>query len=247
MKYLLCLAYLGTDYVGFQVQPRGKTVQGELCAAGEKLFGAKCLVTGCSRTDSGVHAIEYYATLDTGDAAVNISPENLPRAINTYLPDDISVKSAECVADGFSIRKSVAGKEYMYLVHSSPCPDPFLRDRALEYPRPLDIEKMRRAAEHFVGYHDFGAFMASGSDIADTRRTVTELKIEEDGETMKIFVSADGFLYNMVRIIAGTLLEVSEGKIEPEEIPEIITSRDRASAGRTVPAKGLYLYRVFLK
>ena len=246
MKYLLKLSYLGTAYSGFQVQPNGDTVQGRLCDAGKTLFGVDCAVTGCSRTDSGVHAKEYYATLEKHGGA-DIPAEKLPRAINTYLPKDISVMAAETVDDGYSVRRHVTGKEYEYLILNSPVGDPFLLGRAYHYPHPLDIFKMNEAAKHFVGRHDFAAFMASGSSIADTVRTVTDCHVERDGDRVKIYMSADGFLYNMVRITVGTLIEVSEGKIAPCDIEKIIKSKDRTLAGRTAPAEGLYLGKVFIK
>ena len=173
--------------------------------------------------------------------------EKLPRAINTYLPKDISVITAETVDDGYSVRRHVAGKEYEYLILNSPVGDPFLLGRAYHYPHPLDVRKMNEAAEHFIGRHDFAAFMASGSSIADTVRTVTDCHVERDGDRVKIYMSADGFLYNMVRITVGTLIEVSEGKIAPSDIEKIIESKDRALAGRTAVADGLYLHRVFIK
>ena len=246
MKYLLKLSYLGTAYAGFQVQPNGDTVQGRLCSAAKTLFGVDCAVTGCSRTDSGVHAKEYYATLEAVGGA-DIPSERLPRAINTYLPKDISVSCARIVPDDFSIRKNVSGKEYEYIILNTAVGDPFRTGRALHYPHHLDTDKMNEAAKHFVGKHDFAAFMASGSDIADTVRTVSECRVERDGNIVKIYMAADGFLYNMVRITVGTLIEVSEGKISPDGIDKIINSKDRTLAGRTAPPEGLYLGRVFLK
>lgn len=245
MKYLLELSYLGEKYCGFQVQDNAETVQGVLCRAGRALFGVDCLVTGCSRTDSGVHAIQYFATI-SHDGGADIPPDKLPRAINTFLPADISVHAAENVDDEFSVRRAVFGKEYMYLVHNAQTGDPFLAGRAYEYARVLDVDLMNAAAEKIKGRHDFACFMAAGSDISDTARTINDIRVERDGENVMIFVSADGFLYNMVRIIAGTLIEVSEGKITPDSIPNIINSKNRANAGRTAPACGLYLKRVFI-
>ena len=246
MKYLLKLSYLGTAYAGFQVQPNGDTVQGRLCSAAKTLFGVDCAVTGCSRTDSGVHAKEYYATLEAVGGA-DIPAERLPRAINTYLPKDISVSCARIVPDDFSIRKNVSGKEYEYIILNTAAGDPFCTGRALHYSHHLDADKMNEAAKHFVGKHDFAAFMASGSDIADTVRTVSECRVERNGNIVKIYMAADGFLYNMVRITVGTLIEVSEGKISPDGIDKIINSKDRTLAGRTAPPEGLYLGKVFLK
>ena len=246
MKYLLKLSYLGTAYAGFQVQPNGDTVQGRLCSAAKTLFGVDCAVTGCSRTDSGVHAKEYYATLEAVGGA-DIPAKRLPRAINTYLPKDISVSCALIVPDDFSIRKHVVGKESVYIILNTAVGDPFYTGRELHYSHHLDADKMNEAAKHFVGKHDFAAFMASGSDIADTVRTVSECRAERDGDIVKIYMAADGFLYNMVRITVGTLIEVSEGKISPDGIDKIINSKDRTLAGRTAPPEGLYLGKVFLK
>lgn len=245
MKHLLTLSYLGTNYCGFQVQPNGRTVQAELQLAATKLFCTACGITGCSRTDSGVHASEYLAVLEE-HGRVSVSERDIPRAINTYLPADISVRTSRTVPDDFSLRRMVEGKEYRYLIWNGEYRNPFYTDRALYYPRPLAIDRMREAALPLIGTHDFRAFMASGSDIIDTVRTVTELKVLRDGNFIEFLISADGFLYHMVRIIVGTLLEVSEGKIAPCDMPSILQSGKREHAGRTAPAEGLYLNRVFL-
>ena len=245
MKHLLYLSYLGTAYSGFQVQPNAKTVQAALQFAAAKIFDAPVGISGCSRTDSGVHANEYLAVAEEHGKS-GIPESAVPRAMNTYLPKDISVLKSVRVSDDFKIRHEVDGKEYMYLIWNHPYRNPFLADRALYYPRKLDLEKMRGAIPYFLGKHDFRAFMASGSDIVDTVRTITNLRIEADGESIKIFVSADGFLYNMVRIIVGTLLEISEGKISYDALEKAIEIGERTLAGRTAPAEGLYLNRVFL-
>ena len=245
MKFLLKLSYLGTNFNGFQVQKNGRTVQGELCAAAERIFSRRCDVSGCSRTDSGVHASEYYATV-AADGETGISAERIPRAMNTYLPPDISVSAAWAVNDDFSVRRAVSGKEYMYLIWNGESRNPFYEDRALFYPNKIDDESMLMACKAIIGKHDFSAFMASGSDITDTVRTVTDCRLERDGDFLKIYVSADGFLYNMVRIIVGTLLEVSEGKMSISKVMASVCGADRESAGRTAPACGLYLNRVFI-
>ena len=245
MKFLLKLSYLGGDFCGFQVQKNGRTVQGELGTAAEKIFSRRCDISGCSRTDSGVHALEYYATVSAeGDTA--ISPERMPRAINTYLPPDISVSSAWAVPENFSVRRAVSGKEYMYLILNSESRNPFYEGRALFYPGRLDLDRMEEACGKIIGKHDFSAFMASGSDIADTVRTGTDCRTEHDGDFIRIYVSADGFLYNMVRIIAGTLLEVSEGRMSADDVAAAVSGGGRECAGRTAPACGLYLNKVFI-
>ncbi len=245
-KHLLKLSYLGTHYCGFQVQPNGETIQGALGRAAEKIFASSCLVTGCSRTDSGVHANEYLAVIEEHGAS-RIPDSAVPRAMNTYLANDISVQMCVPVPDDFSIRRQVIGKEYVYLIWNGTSRNPFLADRALYYFRKLNLECMQEAASLFLGKHDFGAFMASGSDILDTVRTITDLRVEADGDLVKIYVSADGFLYNMVRIIVGTLLEVSEGRISLERLRAAIDGGTREQSGRTAPPEGLYLNRVFLK
>lgn len=247
MKYLLKLSYCGTNYFGFQVQPNANTIQAELMRAAEKIFTAPCLVTGCSRTDSGVHANEYFATVEPSDGGAIIAPEKLPRALASVLPLDISIMSAWRVGEDFSVRRAVKGKEYVYVIWTKEYANPFLAERAWHYKRPLDIDKMNEASRHIVGTHDFESFMASGSSITDTVRTVSRCDVVRcDDGCVKIFVAADGFLYNMVRIIVGTLVYVSEGKIKSNEIADIISAKDRKSAGKTAPPSGLYLNEVFI-
>lgn len=243
MKYLLELSYIGTRYCGFQVQPGKLTIQSTLQDAIESVFGVRLPVKGCSRTDAGVHARQYFATFDSEKS---IPTDKLPLALNSKLPTDIAVRSSRIVPDSFHVRHDVEWKEYEYLLLNSRIRDPFLTGRAYQC-RVMDaeqIELMRSAAEAFVGKHDFAGFMSAGTKIADTVREVRYLEIIEDGELVRIRIAADGFLYNMVRIIVGTLLDVAEGRIEPSEIPGIINSRDRSRAGATAPAEGLYLNRV---
>ena len=245
MKYFAKIKYLGTDFCGFQVQNNGRTVQGELSAACLALFGKPARVTGCSRTDSGVHANEFCLTIECEGATV--PPTKLPLAIARFLPPDLSLYHAEeCDAD-FHPRYNVQYKEYLYCIKNARVSDPFWVGRAWLYPQTIDddaLQRMRSAAAHFVGYHDFAAFMAEGSDIKDTRRTVKYLELDRDGDMIRIRIAADGFLYNMVRIIVGTLCDVAAGRISYDEIPDIIESHDRSQAGITAPPEGLYLNRV---
>lgn len=247
MKYLLKLSYCGTGFAGFQVQPNAPTVQAELTRAAEKIFTVPCRITGCSRTDSGVHAYEYFATLEPAEGGAKIPPEKLPRALGSVLPDSIAVMAAKAVEDGFAVRRAVEGKEYVYILWTMEYPNPFLADRAWHYTKPLDVEKMNEAAKYITGKQDFASFMASGSDIEDTVRNVSRCEVvrESDG-TCRIYVAADGFLYNMVRIIVGTLVYVSEGKLSPEDVRRIIDAKDRKKAGKTAPSGGLYLNKVFI-
>ena len=248
MKILLELAYLGTGFAGFQVQPGKITVQSSLQDAIEAVYGERLPVKGCSRTDAGVHALQYFAAFDTEKC---IPCERIPLALNNHLDERISVKSAKIVPDDFHVRHDVAWKEYEYLLRNSTIPDPFLRGRYARPPKMLNQDQlllMKAACPAFVGKHDFCGFMSAGSCIADTVREIRWLEVIEDGEYIRIRVAADGFLYNMVRIIVGTLLETAYGKISPEKMGEVIASGKREKAGFTAPPEGLYLRKVeFIK
>ena len=245
MKYFAKVKYLGVDFHGFQVQPGLRTVQGELNAALNLAFGLPCKVTGCSRTDAGVHANEFCMTVECEGGT--IPPEKLPVAAARFLPGDISIFYAEKCDDDFHPRYDVKEKEYLYRILNSRVDDPFEHGRSWFLPRIITdrgLDLMRSAAAHFIGKYDFSAFMAEGSDVEDTVRNVTALSINKCGDIIEIKISADGFLYNMVRIIVGTLTEVAFERISPDSIPEIILSCKRARAGMTAPAEGLYLNRV---
>lgn len=248
VKYILKIKYIGTAYCGFQCQKNGTAVQNVLTAAAEKVFKCPCKVTGCSRTDSGVHALGFCATVEpVSDTA--IPAEKLHRAFAAHLPDDIAVIGAAEVSESFHPRYSSKGKNYIYRIWNGPYEDPFEKKRSMRLTPVLSdeaVERMARAAEHFVGRQDFSSFMAKGSKITDTVRTVSEARVYREREGVIVFsVSADGFLYNMVRIMVGTLVDVGLGRIRAEDIPDIIKSCDRKKAGGTAPAEGLYLNRVF--
>jgi len=245
MKLLLRVSYLGTRYCGFQVQKNGLAIQQVLQDAAEQVWGERFPLTGCSRTDAGVHAKDFACTLEGGQALGRIPLDALPAVLNRYLPDDVAVQTATAVADSFHPRYDVAYKEYKYYILNRPSRSPFDADRAWHYPHPLKVEEMNQAAARIIGKHDFSAFMSSGSSVTDTVRTVIDCRVTEDdlGHVI-VTVSADGFLYNMVRIIVGTLVDVSRGRIAPEQIEQIIASGDRSKAGSTAPACGLYLNRV---
>ena len=245
MKYFAKIKYLGTAFHGFQVQPGLRTVQGELNAALNLAFGLPCRVTGCSRTDAGVHANEFCLTVECEGGT--IPPDKLPIAVARFLPADLSLFYAEECDDAFHPRYDVREKEYLYRIINRPIYDPFEYGRAWFLSRPVSdggLSLMREAAKHFIGRYDFSAFMSEGSDVGDTVREIYSLSVERSGDLIEIRISADGFLYNMVRIIVGTLSEVAFGRISPEEIPHIISSRDRSRAGMTAPADGLFLNRV---
>ena len=246
MKYFAKVKYLGTGFHGFQVQPGLRTVQGELCSALRSVFGAECRVTGCSRTDAGVHANEFCITIDCDSATV--PPEKLPVAVSRFLPNDLSLFYAETCSENFHPRYDVVSKEYVYHIANSRIYDPFLYGRAWFFPRPITdiaISEMNRAASYFLGKHDFFGFMSDGADnVTDTVRTIYHLSVERSVGLITVRVRGDGFLYNMVRIIVGTLIDVAMGKLSPQDIPGIISSRDRSRAGMTAPAEGLYLNKV---
>lgn len=245
MKYFAKVKYLGTAFHGFQVQPGLRTVQGELNSALNQTFGLPCRVTGCSRTDAGVHANEFCLTVECDGGT--IPPEKLPVASARFLPSDISLFYAKSCNESFHPRYDVVEKEYLYRILNSRVDDPFEHGRSWFLPRTVTdrgMELMKNAAGHFVGRYDFTAFMAEGSDVEDTVRNVTSLSIDRQGDVIEVRISADGFLYNMVRIIVGTLIEVAFEKISPDDIPNIIASKERSRAGMTAPADGLYLNRV---
>ena len=251
MRYLLYISFDGTDYVGYQIQKNGRSVQGELNRAAKELFGVPCDITGCSRTDSGVHARMFCATLEAhGELPLKtgISPEKLPFALNTRLPESISVMSARLVEEDFHARYSVISKEYVYRIYNSPVRSPFESGRSWHFPKLIDekgLADMQTAAKGFVGRHDIASCMAEGSKVTSTVRTVFNSEVSREGNIITFRVKADGFLYNMVRIMTGTLVEVGTGQISPDSIPERLLALDRKLMGRTAPPEGLYLNRVF--
>ena len=250
MKLLLKIAYLGTGYCGYQVQKNGVTIQQKMNQAAESVFGFPCDIVGCSRTDSGVHANEFCLTVaKKGESSLSFSVpiEKIPTALNCRLPDDISVLEAQTVSDEFHARYDVKYKEYIYRIWNGKSKNPFLADRAFFPSVPITekgIDDMNAAAAHFVGTHDFAAYMATGSKIKDTERTVYYSDVTANEEVITFRVAADGFLYNLVRIMVGTLLEVAKGNLAPEDVASVIASKDRKKAGATAPAHGLYLNRV---
>lgn len=250
MKILLRLSFLGTNYCGYQVQPNGVTVQQRLNEATKQLFGYDCDIVGCSRTDSGVHANEFCVTVTKkGESFLetSIPTQNIPKALSFWLPDDISVSSAEEVDEGFHPRYDVKYKEYVYQIWNHPTKNPFLNDRSWHCPKQISekgLEDMKKAARRFVGTHDFSSYMAADSKIKDTVRTVYNAEVGEENGLIIFRVSADGFLYNMVRIFVGTLLDVAYGRISPEDIEKITLAHDRKEAGSTAPPHGLFLNKV---
>ena len=238
----LRLSYDGSAYHGWQVQKTEVTVGETLETALGKICGHTVKVTGCGRTDAGVHALRYCANFRT-DCAIPI--ERFPLAVNSRLPDDISVCDACEAPEAFNAIGSCIKKEYVYTIHNSRLRDPFLQRRACFYPAPLNFELMERAGRAFEGTHDFAAVRSVGTETRSTVRTVYWCRAEKQGELIRIYVCADGFLYNMVRAIVGTMVYAAHGKLTPEEIPELLEKGDRRLTGPTMPPQGLYMSRVW--
>lgn len=244
MNVLLWIAYKGTRYAGFQVQPNAPTVCRTLQDAMQAVLGCRPDVKGCSRTDAGVHARRFALNFHY-DGGVPV--ERLPLALNTHLPPDIRVLEARPVDEAFHARYAAHEKTYRYYLLNARIDDPFTADTCYRVAGPLDAGAMQAAARRFVGRHDFLALCASGSGAAahgDTVRTVTACGVQRRGDRLVITVTADGYLYNMVRILAGTLVEVGRGKLSPADIDAILQSRDRRRAGPTLPPRGLFLEAV---
>ncbi|MCL2052891.1 MAG: tRNA pseudouridine(38-40) synthase TruA [Oscillospiraceae bacterium] len=240
------MSYKGTNYHGFQRQDNAITVQEVIESRLSKLIGLGVTINGCSRTDTGVHANEYCFNFFTDSP---IPCANLLYAANCMMPDDIVFLSCEETPSDFHARFDCIAKEYLYLIRNAPAKDPFSGDKALFYPYPLDIDKLSRAALNFEGAHDFTSFCGSaGLKNQENRvRTIEYCAVKKcnDENYVKILVKGDGFLYNMIRIIAGTLIFINEGKIAEKAVPGIIAAKDRTKAGKTAPPQGLYLNKVF--
>lgn len=238
----LMLSYRGTRYHGFQRQENAVTVQSVTEAALSKVLNQPITITGCSRTDTGVHARQFCCSLKTDRMIPHL---NLMRGVNGELPDDISILSCEDAAADFHARFDCKGKEYIYRIHNNESKNPFLTDLALHYRRPMDIPRMHECAQVFVGTHDFRTFCASGGIKENTVRTIYEMSVKKQGDCVAVLVKGDGFLYNMIRILVGTLLMANEQSLTPSDMREILAAKDRLRAGNTARAHGLYLNRVF--
>lgn len=240
---LLKIAYDGARYHGWQIQQNAVTIQEVFQAALYRVINEQTDIKACSRTDTGVHARDFCVSLKTDSP---IPPDRLVPAINHYLPPDVAVLSCEPVTPDFHARYSCKGKEYQYLIWNNPVRDPFLHGRALHYWYPLDEKLLNQAAVHYIGHHDFTSFCTlDRRETGDLSRTVTQAGVSRCGNQVIFTVQADGFLYNMVRIMVGTLLRVQQGKFQARDIPDILSAKDRNRAGPTAPACGLYLNRVF--
>ncbi len=240
-RLLITIKYDGTNYHGWQVQNNAISVQETFQNAVEKVFRERLDIKGCSRTDSRVHANMYCLCMDTD---MNISDESVCLALNTYLPNDISVVDCRQVSHDFHPRYNCKSKEYIYLIYNAKMRDPFYDRYAFHYRYPIDAEYLNKEAQAFLGVHDYSGFCSIKSDVSDTEREIYACSVRREGDFVIFKVCGNGFLYNMVRIMVGTLLFISEGKIKSGELPFIIESKDRKKAGKTAPAKGLYLNKV---
>ncbi|MDD3766013.1 MAG: tRNA pseudouridine(38-40) synthase TruA [Eubacteriales bacterium] len=242
MKNLaLTLCYNGSSYHGWQIQQNALTVQEVLLGAVAKVTGEAADIIGCSRTDAGVHALEYVCNFKS---KTSIPEEKIPIALNTALPKDIRINRCNIVPDHFHARFSAVSKTYIYKVYTAKIENPFLTDLVYHFPYELNIEHMKKAAEFFIGTYDFSAFMSTGSSQKSTIRTILNLSVSQSGDIVEFSITANSYLYNMVRIIAGTLLYTGIGKIHYNDIPKIIQSGDRRQSGITAGAGGLYLAKV---
>lgn len=241
MTYKLTMSYDGTNYHGWQRQKNGITIQEVLEGVLSQMFGTQTIVTGCSRTDAGVHAKTYVCSF-CGETT--IPTDKIPFVLNTMLPPDIRVYKCENAPQTFNARFQTVAKAYEYKIINRDFADPLLRNFAWHYPIRLDIAKMQRAAEIIRGRHDFAAFCAAGSSVKTTVRNLTQLSVNKDGDIITVRAAADGFLYNMVRIIVGTLVYVGNGKLSENDIKELIEKKDRRLMGITAPPQGLSLVEV---
>lgn len=238
----LVIAYDGTDFHGWQVQPNTRTVQGEIESVLSLMTGRHTRLYGAGRTDAGVHALGQVGHFRTESA---IGREEFFRGLNGLLPDDISILSVEDAMSGFDARRSATARVYRYFIYEGDIVLPFTRRYAWHIRDGLDLERMKRAANHFIGTHDFVSFAGAGGDDEVTLRDVHALTVSRNRVgVIEIYVEANAFLRHMVRNLAGTLVEVGRGKRDPDEMPDVILAKDRAAAGETAPACGLFLVEV---
>lgn len=237
----LTIEYDGKEFHGWQKQPNKLNIQGTIEKAIEEITGEKIELIGSGRTDAGVHALGQVANFKTNST---LPIEKVPIAINSKIKKAIVIQKAEEVEEDFHSRYCCKQKTYRYIINNSEYGTALYRNLEYSFPSFLKIEKMQEAAKQFQGEHDFKAFKASGTSSKNSVRTIYEAKVEKKADRIYFTFTGNGFLYNMVRIMAGTLLEVGLGKIQPEQIKQILESKDRKQAGRTLPAQGLYLVKV---
>lgn len=237
-KMLLTIRYDGTRFHGWQVQPNGITVQETLQDAVQQITGIRSDLTGCSRTDAGVHARRFYCTTAVPQKQ---TAHGFCKALNAVLPSDVAVLAAREVADDFHPRYSAEGKRYVYRIWNGTVRDPFEKAYSLHIRTPLDECRMDKTAQLFLGTHDFSAFCSAGGSVVDKVRTITRSQVERQGDLVMYTVEGNGFLYNMVRIMVGTLLDVEYGNLSAEDVQRALRDGDRQAAGVTVPPQGLFL------
>ncbi len=244
MRIGLKIEYDGTAYGGWQRQKNAPSIQQTIEEALERALGCSCRVIGAGRTDAGVHAYGQVAHLDI---ETKIPADRFSYILNQKLPDDIRIVQSWQAAENFHARRDAIGKHYRYTIYQAPHASALERNSSVHVPQQLDVKKMQQAAQVLIGEHDFSAFRTVGSNIVGTVRTVYRLEVQQQGKHIHIDIWGNGFLYNMVRIIAGTLIEVGKGKIPVQEMQSILDSKERARAGATAPAKGLAMCEVFYR
>ena len=240
-KYLIKIAFDGTDYHGWQVQPNGVTVQESIQIAMKKLYGYAPDLTGCSRTDAGVHASEFYCHFSLNNDIVD---SGIVAGLNSVLDENIRVLSCKHVDDDFHCRYNAKRKTYVYKIDNRKITDPFLSRFSYHYAGNLDIDKMNKFCKTLIGIHDFEGFSSSNRSVKETVREIYECFITEKDGILTFSVTGNGFLYNMVRILVGTAIEVGNGRISENVAEEIFETKNRALGGFTAPAKGLFLKKV---
>lgn len=236
------VAYDGTNYCGWQIQSNGITIEGVLNRCLSELLGEQILVIGTSRTDSGVHACGNVAVFDT---VTRIPPEKISYALNQRLPEDIRIQDSSEVPVDFHPRYSKSSKTYIYRILNKKFDIPIYRHYTHFLHTPLEVDAMREAASYLVGTHDYLSFCSAGAQVKDTIRTVNSLVVQKNDDIIELIINGNGFLYNMVRIIAGTLIEAGKGVYSPEYVKTILEACDRSKAGPTAPAKGLTLFKIY--
>lgn len=244
MRIGLKIEYDGTAYGGWQRQKNAPSIQQTIEEALERALGCSCRVIGAGRTDAGVHAYGQVAHLDI---ETKIPADRFSYILNQKLPDDIRIVQSWQAVENFHARRDAIGKHYRYTIYQAPHASALERNSSVHVPQQLDVKKMQQAAQVLIGEHDFSAFRTVGSNIVGTVRTVYRLEVQQQGQHIHIDIWGNGFLYNMVRIIAGTLIEVGKGKIPVQEMQSILDSKERARAGATAPAKGLAMCEVFYR
>ena len=246
MKFKLTIAYDGANYAGWQTQKNSVGVQQRIEESVAKIFPGASQLQSSSRTDTGVHALGMVAHVEIPAAEIKMPAPKIALAINAHLPPDIRIMAANRCRDDFEARYNAKGKQYRYFIWGGPAMNPLLRNQAWHIARPLDLAAMRIAAKFFVGRHDFKSLAATRNyEMSSTIRTVKRCDIKRNGALLTFIIEGDGFLYKMCRGIAGTLVQVGQGKIPPDEIKHILEKKDRKAAGMTAPAHGLVLWKVF--